>query len=229
MASSSQFNPSTIQSKTQLFYRGLSVLLPAAAVLVAGGGLYTYFTSHLMPQTVSTVNVKTLILDQVGPLSQLTSAKVDAKATVILREDTKVGKFSLGNTNLVYEGVGEIQGGIDLSELEATHVDMDNRRVHVTLPPPHLTTVALNVNRSSVLANYRNWFGPAVEIELQEKAQREALKQIKAKACTGPLLETTNQNAKATVTSILKTAGYQDILVKTQSPAPGTCPTTATG
>ena len=225
MTSSSQFNPTTIQSKVQLFYKGLSVLLSAAAVLVVGRGLYTHFHTHWMPQTVSTVNVKTLILDEVGHLSQLTSAKVSAKATVVLREDTKVGKFSLGNTNLVYEGVGEIQGGINLSALEATQVDMEHRRVHVILPPPQLTTVALNVNRSSVLANYRNWFGPAVELELQEKAQREALRQIRAKACAGPLLETTNENAKATVEHILATAGYQDIRVDTQLPAPGTCPT----
>ena len=220
---SSQIHPTPIQSKVQLCLKGLSWLVPTAAAVMAGGYLYTQFTAHMGPQTVSTVEVKTLILNEVGSLSQLTSAKVAAKATVVLRQDRKVGEFSLGNTNLVYEGVGEIQGGIDLNQLKATHVDMGQRRVSVTLPPPELTTVALNVNRSSVLANYRNWFGPAVELELQEKAQREALKQIRAKACGGPLLKTTNQNAKATVETILRTAGYQDVTVETQSPEPGTC------
>lgn len=222
MTTSSRFNPTATSFHGCPFCKGAIVLITTACAVFAGY-TYSHVTTQLMPQTVSTVDVKTLILDEVDSLSQLTSAKVTAKTTVVLREERKVSKFSLGNTNLVYEGVGEIQAGINLSGLKATHVDLRNRRVDVTLPPPHLTTVALNVNRSSVLASYRNWFGPAVELELQEKAQREALRQIKAKACTGTLLTTTNQNAKTTVEQILETAGYKDITVETQPPLPSTC------
>jgi hypothetical protein len=62
-----------------------------------------------------------------------------------------------------------------------------------------------------------------VELELQEKAQAEALAKIRSQACSGELLTATNTNAQRVIERILATAGYKEITVETQLPEAGVC------
>ncbi|PLZ97275.1 hypothetical protein CEN50_15680 [Fischerella thermalis CCMEE 5268] len=78
----------------------------------------------------------------------------------------------IGNTNLVYEGVGTIRAGIDLKQLKVVKLDNTQHFIHVSLPSPYINEVDLNVNRSSILANYRNWFGDKVDQIYTTKLRR---------------------------------------------------------
>jgi Protein of unknown function (DUF4230) len=203
--------------------RRTAALLVGAAVLVLGCYGYQQVSDRLWAPAAATVEVRTLISGQLQNMTELTTAKMSSKATVVVSQARKFGDFSLGDTNLVYEGVGDVQAGIDLMQLQAKQVDPAQGRIHILLPPPQITNVGLNVQRSSVLANYKRWFGPNVELELQDQAQREALKQIRAAACNQQLIDMTNANAKQLVERILQTAGYQEVIIETQTPQPNTC------
>ncbi len=203
--------------------RRTSALLVGAAILVLGWYGYQQISDRIWAPAAATVEVRTLISGQLQNMTELTTAKMSSKATVVVSQARKLGDFSLGDTNLVYEGVGDVQAGIDLMQLQAKQVEPEQRRIHILLPPPQITNVGLNVQRSSVLANYKRWFGPNVELELQDQAQREALKQIRATACNQQLIDTTNTNAKQLVERILQTAGYQEVMIETQSPQTDNC------
>jgi uncharacterized hydantoinase/oxoprolinase family protein len=58
---------------------------------------------------------------------------------------------------------------------------------------------------------------------LQTLAQRETLKKIVAAACSQGVLKQANDRAELVVEKLLNTAGYKQVQVKTQPPAPGTC------
>jgi Protein of unknown function (DUF4230) len=196
-----------------------STLLMAVALLLGGYGFYQIQAQWRLPALTS-VEIRALVNQGLQSKSELTTVQRSATATVVIRQPRTWGNFSFGDTNLVYQGVGEVQAGIDLKKLEAQQVNRAEGRIQILLPPPQITHVWLDVHKSSVLANYKRWFGPDVELELQQSAQREALKQITANACQQDLLTTTNANAKQLVEKILHTAGYQEVVVNTQA---GTC------
>lgn len=156
-------------------------------------------------------------------MAELNTATLETKTTVATSQKRMLSRWSLGDTNLVYEGVGKVQAAIDMSKLKAKKVDMDNRQVHILLPPPHIVDTSLDVKNSSVVASYRNGFGPSVEAKLQTEAQQKALQAITAEACANHLLDVANKNAKQIVEKVLQTAGFEKIIVETQEPTSGTC------
>lgn len=167
-------------------------------------------------QPAATSEVRSLIMSGLNNMTELTTVNVSTKATVITQQDRKWLGMNVGNTNLVYEGVGTVRAGIDLKDLQVTSVNMGDRQIHVVLPPPYITNASLDVGRSSILAHYRRWLGPNVELDLQEQAQAHALQKIKAEACESKALEMANQNAKQLVEEILHKGGYREVIVETQ-------------
>ena len=187
--------------------------------------LCSSFINFWLPsQPTSTVEIKSILISGLKDMAELSTASLETKTTVTTSQKRMVSRWSVGDTNLVYEGVGKVQAAIDMSKLEAKEVDMDNRQVHILLPPPHIVNINLDVKDSSVVASYRNWFGPRnVEAKLQTEAQQKALKAITAEACANHLLDVANKNAKQIVENVLQTAGFEKIIVETQEPKSGTC------
>uniref|UniRef100_B8HYP9 DUF4230 domain-containing protein n=1 Tax=Cyanothece sp. (strain PCC 7425 / ATCC 29141) TaxID=395961 RepID=B8HYP9_CYAP4 len=224
MTSGSGLTGKALNATAQLIEGGAKILVWSSAALIVGWSGYQAIMAKLFSPSNATAEVRSLIHTDLQQMTELTTAQITTKATVVVSQDRKLGQWSIGDTNLVYEGVGQVRAGIDLMAIQVKGVDRPQGRIHLLLPPPRIINADLDVQRSSVLANYRNWFGPPVELELQEKAQREALEKIKTEACAGKLLETTNRKAQQVVEHILHTAGYKEIVVETQLPQPGTCP-----
>lgn len=186
--------------------------------------VYSSFVDFVFPpHPTATVEIKSILISGLKDMAELNTATLETKTIVTTSQTRMVSRWSVGDTNLVYEGVGKVQAAIDMSKLEAKEVDMDNRQVHILLPPPHIVDTSLDVKNSSVVASYRNWWGPSVEAELQTEAQQKALKAITAEACANHLLDVANKNAKQIVEKVLQTAGFEKIIVETQNPTSGTC------
>jgi Protein of unknown function (DUF4230) len=200
---------------------GSLILLVALALLIGLGVPQLQARWGLQPAATS--EVRSLIMSGLNTMTELTTVNVSTKATVVTQQDRKWLGVKVGNTNVVYEGVGTVRAGIDLKDLQVTSVNMGDRQIHVVLPPPYITDASLDVDRSSILAHYRRWLGPNAELDLQERAQAHALQKIRAEACETKALEVANQNAKQLVEEILHKGGYQDVIVETRSPEQDRC------
>ncbi len=174
----------------------------------------------LFPGSSRTVEVRNLVIGGLQDRQELTTVSMSTKATVHASKDKKISRWSLGDTHLVYEAIGEVQAGIDIQDLKVKNPDSQTGQIEVLLPPPHLTNAFLNINDSQVVVKYRNWLGPEDKSDLQEEAQKEALRIIKEEACSGKILEKANRNAQMIVEDLLTKANYKNITITTQ---PGTC------
>ena len=190
-----------------------------AAIIISFSGVL--YISHI-PQNIlgwafparhTTTEIQNLIIGGVQSMDTLTTAGVTNKTTIKVSQDRKLGRFNIGETNLIYEGVGTVEAGIDFSQIEVKNVDDRNKSVTIILPAPRLSNVYLDINQSSVIYTYKKGFGANVERELQDEAQQEALRMIKVEACAGNVLETSLEQAKEIVTTILTQAGFQDIKI----------------
>ncbi|MBD1843768.1 DUF4230 domain-containing protein [Cyanobacteria bacterium FACHB-63] len=193
-------------------------LIVSAIVLL----MFGLFGLQLLPHpSATTVEVRNLIFSELQNADQLTSATMTAKATIRLEKPSEVLGLQVGQTNLVYEGVSQVQAGINLKQLQVKSVSPG--KVHLVLPAPYLRDIGLNVGHSSILANYSEWFAPKASAELEEEAQIRAIAAIRQEACDSNILEAANNSAKQLLTEVLKKLNYETIVIETQLPQDGTC------
>lgn len=155
--------------------------------------------------------------------SELTTAVHDLQTVVTVKQDRQLGSLTVGSTELLYVGIGQVRGGIDLAELSEAAFSAEGSRLTVRLPGPRILDKELDVERSYVYDQRRSLLGP-LDPSLQGQAEKAALEQIWRGACEAGILRSANERAALTVRTLLEDAGYDQVLVQTQEPAEGECP-----
>jgi hypothetical protein len=231
-----QFQKRQIISITSWLVRNLMLMSTGGMVLIAlllGIGMWRSGTRFFdgitamfnAPPAKPQVDVRSLVVSQVRGASELTTAVFTMEAVVPTRQERKIGQYTLGATTLLYIAYGEVRAGVDLKELNPNNVTVVNDTIQLQLPPPRILDSKIDVNRSSVYDYDRGFLGlgPDTAPQLQSLAQQETLKKIKEAACKNNLLAQANDRAELVVEKLLNTAGYKQVVVKTQSPSPGSC------
>ncbi|MBE9040917.1 DUF4230 domain-containing protein [Oscillatoriales cyanobacterium LEGE 11467] len=202
----------------------LSSAVVTAAVL-GMSGWFARFPAAFLPQVQpSATDVKSLLVDRLEGSTELQTARVSLETVVVANQERTLGQWRLGETKVVYQGVGQVSAGIDMSKLQVVEVDRNRGEIQILLPPPYLVNTSLDIERSGILDHRKDWLGPNVSTNLHDLAQREALDQIRSQACQKGLLNMANEQARELVETILIAARYEEIEVATQSPEPSTCP-----
>jgi len=217
----------TPDSLPQSFPRKIAKVLlhPLVVSSVAVAGIAAFqaerisdkVTEALFPAAPAPVTeVKALLVSEFEGKTELTTAEVLLETVVRTHQDRMFGHLYLGQTVVLYQGVGRVRAGIDLDQLEVKSVDRANGQIHILLPPPYLVQADLDVDESGILEHHRNWFAPNVEAQLYTEAQQTALLQIREQACQDGLLQKADQEAEMIVRNILQAAEYQEITIESQ-------------
>lgn len=105
---------------------------------------------------------------------------------------------------------GQAVAGVDLSQVQASNVLIDGRSVFVTLPPAQLLSVSLDNSKTRVYSRTTGLLVPAdpnLESEVREKAEAD----LRQAALDSGILTTAQGNARATLTTLLRSLGFQQI------------------
>lgn len=160
-----------------------------------------------------------LIVAQVRDLSELTTAMFEMDAVVPVSE-----KGFLAESKLLYIAHGNVRVGIDLSEFQASNVQVEGEKISVTLPPLKILGSNLDLEHSSVYSYSTGFLGRGPDVvDLQAQAQREALKRVEKAASRNWLMKIAGERVQKTVEhllgQVLKDRGYKEIIVKAQLPS----------
>lgn len=202
----------------------LTSAVVAAGVIGVSGWLAQLPAAFLPQVRPSATQVQSLLVDRLEGSTELQTARVSLETVVVANQERTLGQWTLGETKVIYQGVGEVSAGIDMSQLQVVEVDRDRGEIQILLPPPYLVNTSLDIERSGILDRRKDFLGPDVATDLHDRAQREALQQIQAQACQKGLLDMANEQARELVETILTAARYEEIVVVAQSPDPSTCP-----
>lgn len=218
------------------FFNGLLWMLTGgtiAATLLIGFNnhqisdrLFAAFGSLLNPpQPEPKVDVQSLVIQKIREASELTTAEFTMQAVVPTEQDATFSGFTIGTTKLLYIAQGEVQAGVDLSQLTAEQVQATGDTIALKLPPARILNSKIDVNKSQVYDYNRGFLGlgPDSGPQLQSIAQQSALAKIVAAACEQGLLQRASDRAKFVVTQLLTTAGYKTVTVDTQPPLAENC------
>ena len=105
---------------------------------------------------------------------------------------------------------GQAVAGVDLSQVQASSVQIDGRSVLLTMPPAQLLSVSLDNSKTRVYSRVTGLLVPAdpnLESEVREKAEAG----LRQSALDSGILTTAEGNARATLTTMLRSLGFQQI------------------
>jgi hypothetical protein len=108
---------------------------------------------------------------------------------------------------------GQAVAGVDLSQVQAGNVLIDGRSVIVTVPPAELLSVSLDNSKTRVYSRITGLLVPAdpnLESEVREKAEAD----LRQAALDSGILTTAEGNARATLTTLLHSLGFQQIIFR---------------
>jgi hypothetical protein len=105
---------------------------------------------------------------------------------------------------------GQAVAGVDLSSIQASSVQIDGRSVTVSMPAAQLLSVSLDNSKTRVYSRITGLLVPAdpnLESEVREKAEAG----LRQSALDSGILNTAEGNARATLTTLLHSLGFQQI------------------
>lgn len=105
---------------------------------------------------------------------------------------------------------GQAVAGVDLSQVQAGNVLIDGRSVTITVPPAQLLSVSLDNSKTRVYSRITGLLVPAdpnLESEVREKAETD----LRQSALDSGILTTAEGNARATLTTLLHSLGFQQV------------------
>ena len=105
---------------------------------------------------------------------------------------------------------GQAVAGVDLSSIQASNVLIDGRSVTIAMPAAQLLSVSLDNSKTRVYSRITGLLVPAdpnLESEVREKAEAG----LRQSALDSGILNTAEGNARATLTTLLHSLGFQQI------------------
>jgi hypothetical protein len=105
---------------------------------------------------------------------------------------------------------GQAVAGVDLSKIQTSSVEIDGHNVTITMPAAELLSVSLDNSKTRVYSRTTGLLVPTdpnLESETREKAEAN----LRQSALDSGILTTAEGNARATLTTLLHSLGFQQI------------------
>jgi uncharacterized protein DUF4230 len=105
---------------------------------------------------------------------------------------------------------GQAVAGVDLSKVQASNVQIDGHSVTITMPAAELLSVSLDNSKTRVFSRTTGLLVPTdpnLESEVREKAEGG----LRQSALDSGILTTAEGNARATLTTMLHSLGFQQV------------------
>ncbi len=151
-------------------------------------------------------------------LARLETVEYHVERVIDLRDSQSL-LFGLIRTEdaILFVAVGQVTAGVDLGELSADDVVVDQRRgtAAITLPSARILSTRLDSERSWVFARTTGALARRQE-DLETRARREAERSLEQNALAGGILDRARVNAERTVAAFVRSLGYENVTVSSR-------------
>jgi Protein of unknown function (DUF4230) len=163
----------------------------------------------------------TTVVEKIQRLSRLETVVYSLDTVVEGQRSSPLLPDLLAGDKLLLIVHGQSIAGVDLSQLKPEDVRIDpaasgsdaGRSIHVTLPPSQIFVTSLDEQRTRVYTRSTGLLVPA-DVNLESDTRARAQQQLQQAALTDGILDAARSNARATVTTLLASLGFQHVDVK---------------
>jgi hypothetical protein len=145
--------------------------------------------------------------------------KLDRLATVRWRESIVVTRGSGGDfLDRIFSGekvlvvaTGDVEAGVDLSEVGADDVRVEGDIVTIRLPEPEVLSAGLDEEKTRVYDRDYSPLNLRPDDDLVEEARATAEESIEAAARENGILDTAETNAEDSIRAFVETLGFKEV------------------
>ncbi len=192
----------------------LALILGAVALAV----FVRHATTGILGRVATAITGRSSTFDTSVPAVVQKIQRLNRLETVVYSIDTVVegAKSSpvlpdlLAGDRILLVVHGQSIAGIDLSQLKPEDVRIDGKSIHVTLPASQLFVTSIDNQHTRVYARSTGLLVP-VDQNLESDTRAKAEQQLQAAALADGILDTARKNARATVTTLLYSLGFQQV------------------
>ncbi len=201
-----------------LFAVILSVLLGAIAVIVfvrnATSGIPARLSQLITGRSTTFDTSVPAVVQKIQRLNRLETVVYSLDTVVEGAHSSPVLPDLLAGDRLLLVVHGQSVAGIDLSRLrpEDVHIDSTAHAIRITLPPSQLFATTLDNQHTRVYARSTGLLVPADQ-NLESETRAKAEDQLQKAALEDGILDVARKNARATITTLLSSFGFQQIEV----------------
>ena len=154
------------------------------------------------------------VVERIQKLSRLETVVYSIDTVVEGAKTSPVLPDVLAGDKLLLVVHGQSIAGIDLAQLKPEDVKIDgpagSESIHVTLPASQLFVTTLDNEHTRVYARTTGLLVPADQ-NLESDTRAKAQQQLQQAALSDGILDTARRNARATVTTLLFSLGFQNV------------------
>jgi hypothetical protein len=167
---------------------------------------------------------ETAVLHALGDLSEYRAARSELQVVVEIEDDARFVPSMISGRRTTFLAGGEVDASVDLGALGTGAVEVaHDGSVVVTLPEPRVADPRIDPSRSRVLDRDRGLLdrvGDAFTDNPGDDTELHALAETELRAAAGEtdLLQLAEDNAREMVTGLLGEAGFDDVVVRFETP-----------
>ena len=176
----------------------------------SGRALLSHLLSAVTGRTVSIDVSQPTVVDRIQRLQRLeTVVYTMDKLVTGAKENPLLPDFLTGDRLLMMVH-GEVVAGIDFSNLKLDDVRVDGKQIHLHLPAAQVFSTRLDSAKTRVYSRQTGLLVPT-DPNLETQVRQEAERQMQEAALADGILRTAQQNAAATIRSLLQGLGFEKI------------------
>ena len=196
----------------------LSLILGALALTVflrhATTGVFARIATAITGRSTTFDTSVPAVVHRIQRLSRLETVVYSIDTVVEGNKSSPIFPDLLAGDRLLLVVHGQSIAGIDLAQLKLEDVRIDDknggRSIHVTLPASQLFVTTLDNQHTRVYARSTGLLVPADQ-NLESDTRAKAEHQLQQAALADGILDTARKNARATITTLLYSFGFQKV------------------
>jgi hypothetical protein len=152
-----------------------------------------------------------VVVEGVRELDQLATVRWTESVPVTRQSGGDVLDRLLSGEEVLVIATGEVEAGVDLSEIGKDDVRVEGDTVTMRLPEPEILSSSLDEEKTRV---YDRDFSPLnvrPDDELVEEARLRAIEKVEETARENGILETAEANAENSIRAFVTTLGFEEV------------------
>jgi hypothetical protein len=176
----------------------------------SGPALLSRMWSAVTGRTLSIDVSQPTVVDRIQQLRRLETVVYTMDKIVSGAKENPIFPDFLAGDRLLLLVHGEVVAGIDFSSLKPGDVSVQGRQIHLHLPAAQVFSTRLDSAKTRVYSRQTGLLVPT-DPNLESQVRQEAERQLQEAALADGILRTAQQNASATITSLLQGLGFEKI------------------
>ncbi len=166
----------------------------------------------LLQERPARTTTSPVVVEGVRELDQLATVRV-TESILVTREsggENALDRLFSGEKVLLV-ATGDVEAGVDLSEIGEDDVRVEGETVTIRLPEPEVLSASLDEEKTRV---YDRDYGPLnlrPDDDLVEEARAEAEERIEAAARENGVLKTAETNAEGSIGAFVRVLGFEQV------------------